>query len=59
MRWITVQAVEKIHEEVINNTGGMHGIRDYGLLHSAVLTPLATFGGEDLYPDLLAKVSSR
>lgn len=58
MRWITVQAVERIHTEVIRSTGGLPGVRDRGLLRSAVMNPLATFGGKDLYPDLLAKVAA-
>ncbi|HHW44014.1 MAG TPA: hypothetical protein GXX25_09455 [Desulfotomaculum sp.] len=57
MKWITVRVVEQIHEEVVKVSGGALGVRDYGLLHSAVMNPLATFGGEDLYPGLLAKVA--
>ncbi len=57
MKWITPQAVEMIHEEVIRTTGGLGGIRDRNLLHSAVMNPLATFGGEELYPGLLTKVA--
>lgn len=58
MRWITVRAVEQIHAEIIRLTGGLPGVRDRGLLHSAVMNPMATFGGRDLYPDLLAKVAA-
>lgn len=58
MRWITVRAVEQIHAEIIRSTGGLPGVRDCGLLHSAVMNPMATFGGRDLYPDLLAKVAA-
>ncbi|MGB9826790.1 MAG: type II toxin-antitoxin system death-on-curing family toxin, partial [Desulfofundulus sp.] len=34
------------------------GVRDRGLLESAVMNPLATFGGEELYMGLLTKVAT-
>lgn len=58
MKWISPEAVEQIHDEVSRATGGCAGIPDRGLLESAVGNPLATFGGEDLYPGLLAKVAA-
>lgn len=58
MKWITPEAVEQIHGEVIRATGGLAGVRDRGLLESAVANPLATFGGEELYPGLLPKVAA-
>ena len=33
------------------------GLRDYGLLASAVNAPFQTFMGEDLYPDMLTKAA--
>ena len=39
-----------IHERVIDESGGSHGVRDEGLLESAVMRPQATFAGEQLYP---------
>jgi death-on-curing protein len=42
----------------MQKTGGSHGIRDIGLLESAFNKALQTFGGEDLYPKLLDKVST-
>ena len=33
----------------------MHGVRDVSLLESAGTCPCATFGGEELYPDLFSK----
>lgn len=36
----------------------MHGVRDLGLLRSAVARPRATFGGEDLYPDIFRKAAA-
>lgn len=36
---------------------GSAGVRDQGLLESAVYRPQASFGGEDLYPDLFSKAA--
>jgi len=38
-----------IHERMIAEFGGKSGIRDHGLLESAVATPEARFGGEYLH----------
>lgn len=43
---------------MIKRYGGSHGLRDVGLLESAVLRPQATFGGEDLYPTLFEKAAA-
>lgn len=41
--------VYEIHEIIIAETGGLTGLRDGALLHSAVARPFATFGGQELY----------
>ena len=41
-----------IHKDQIGRYGGSHGIRDQGLLESALAQPLATFGGEYLHNGL-------
>jgi death-on-curing protein len=43
---------------LIQRTGGREGLRDPGLLASAVARPQASFDGEDLYPDLWHKASA-
>ena len=43
---------------VIEASGGSPGVRDQGLLESAVYRPQASFGGADLYPDLFAKAAA-
>jgi death-on-curing protein len=48
---LTAAAVRAIHAEVIAATGGSDGLRDDGLLESAVAAPRATFGGEPLMQD--------
>lgn len=58
MRYITVPEVEDFHADLIARTGGSHGIRDRGMMESAVNQPLQQFGGVDLYPDLVAKAAA-
>jgi death on curing protein len=50
--FLELSDVLKIHEQQLEAFGGIHGIRDLGLLESAVATPQATFGGEYLHNDL-------
>ncbi|MCP4422486.1 MAG: hypothetical protein GY805_38240 [Chloroflexi bacterium] len=57
IRYLTPQQVLFIHSRLIATTGGEHGIRDLGLLESAVARPRATFDGADLYPDLFLKTA--
>ncbi|HZF39882.1 MAG TPA: type II toxin-antitoxin system death-on-curing family toxin [Blastocatellia bacterium] len=42
--------VYEIHEAIISETGGLPGLREATMLHSAVARPFATFGGQELYP---------
>jgi len=58
VKYLTIEDVLLLHSMVIDASGGSHGLRDFGLLESAVLRPQATFGGEDLYPDVLIKTSA-
>lgn len=50
MRYLTLKEALELHRRLIEQSGGSTGIRDIGLLESAVAQPLMTFGGEDLYP---------
>lgn len=58
MRYLTAEQVLFIHARLITETGGMHGVRDIGLLRSAVERPRATFGGKDLCRDLFHKAAA-
>ena len=57
MIFFEYEQVVKIHRSLIEKTGGMDGIRDAQLLDSALKTPFQTFGGNNLYPDILDKSS--
>ena len=58
MIYLTPAQVLFIHTRLIAETGGAPGLRDIGLLAAAVAWPQATFGGRDLYPDLLRKAAA-
>ncbi|MEK7440148.1 MAG: type II toxin-antitoxin system death-on-curing family toxin [Chloroflexota bacterium] len=58
MRYITVSEVLDMYRRVMQQSGGMVGIRDMGALESAVAQPRMTFGGEELYPTLIEKTSA-
>ncbi|MCT7972936.1 type II toxin-antitoxin system death-on-curing family toxin [Laspinema olomoucense] len=51
-RLIQLSQVLDIHNRQINKFGGTSGIRDEGLLDSALAQPQATFGGQLLHPTL-------
>lgn len=41
-----------LHEQLITETGGLSGLRDEGMLDSAIASPFQTFDGTDVYPSL-------
>ena len=46
-----------LHEQLIKATGGSTGIRDEGMLDSALMNPFQSYGGEELYPSIQAKAA--
>lgn len=50
--FLSLEDVLLIHDEQLEAYGGIQGIRDKGLLESAVMTAQASFGGEYLHQDL-------
>jgi death-on-curing protein len=55
IRYLTLIEVLELHRKILEQSGGALGIRDMGLLESAIAQPRMTFDGEDLYPSLLEK----
>ena len=49
--FLTVDEVIDIHQDQITRFGGSPGIRDLGLLESAVAAPAASFGGQSAHAD--------
>lgn len=58
MRYLTLKEALELHRRIIQQSGGSEGIRDFGLLESALVQPLMTFGEEDLYPTLVDKAAA-
>lgn len=50
--FLSLQDVLDLHEQQLAKYGGSAGIRDTGLLESAVMTPQASFGGEFVHGDI-------
>ncbi len=55
---ITKEIILQLHELSIINYGGLKGIRDEGLMESAIARPYQTFGGEDLYSITFEKAAA-
>ena len=58
MRFLTLKELIELHRRLIEQSGGSPGIRDLGLLESALAHPRMMFGGEDLYPTVVEKASA-
>ena len=54
---LSKKQVLALHSDLIREFGGTEGIRDEGLLESALAAPFQTFGGEPVYPSLQAKAA--
>jgi len=55
--YLTAEQVLFLHDRLVEETGGMHGVRDLGGLESALARPQAAFGGTEFYPDLMTKAA--
>lgn len=55
MRYLTLVEVLALHRQIIEQSTGALGIRDLGLLESAIAQPYMTFSSEDLYPTVIDK----
>jgi death-on-curing protein len=58
LQFLTVDDVKRLHDLSIARHGGSYGVRDEGLLKSAVQMPEQTFAGADLHPTLAAKAAA-
>ena len=57
MKKISRDQVLMLHSMLINQSGGIDGIRDNGLLDSALNTPFQSFNNEDFYPSIQGKAA--
>ena len=56
--FLTLDEVLEIHRDQVARYGGSHGVRDLGLLQSALAQPQATFGGKFLHADIFEMASA-
>ena len=57
-KYVTLDEVLIIHDDMIARYGGSFGIRDMGLIESALARPKASFSGVDLYPGITDKAAA-
>lgn len=56
-KYLGLEEVLFIHYDLIEKYGGINGVRDLGLIQSALARPKSGFGTFEAYPDLLLKVA--
>ena len=56
--FLEVEDILLIHADQLERYGGLAGLRDHGLLVSAVSMPRSTYGGEFLHGDLFAMAAA-
>jgi death on curing protein len=56
--YLTAEQVLFVHYRLLSETGGEGGVRDIGLLESAVARPRATFDRQELYTDMFEKAAA-
>ncbi len=57
MKRLSKEQILMLHTQLIEETGGSDGVRDYNLLESALETPFQSFDGIELYPTIQAKAA--
>ncbi|MFW9257426.1 type II toxin-antitoxin system death-on-curing family toxin [Nostoc sp. CALU 546] len=57
-KFLAISQVLDIHRRQIQRFGGISGVRDEGLLDSALAQPQATFGGELLHPTIYEQATA-
>ena len=57
IEYLASEEVLIIHAKVIDESGGLHGVRDTHLVASMIERPKMQFGGSDLYPTIFEKAA--
>jgi len=55
--YLSVEQILFLHDRLIEETGGEHGVRDLGGLESALARPQTAFGDTEFYPDIFTKAA--
>ena len=58
MEYLLAEQLLFIHARMIEETGGSHGVRDLGMLLSAIGRSQASFEDQDLHLDLFSKAAA-
>ena len=54
---LTKEQIIMIHQALIEATGGSQGVRDEGMLESALAAPFAAYGEEEFFPTVEEKAA--
>lgn len=57
-RYLSLEQTLEAHQQVVAQSGGSDGVRDLGMVESAVAQPAMAFGGHELYPSLEEKAAA-
>ncbi|NLJ40054.1 MAG: type II toxin-antitoxin system death-on-curing family toxin [Clostridiales bacterium] len=57
MKMIGTEEILIFHKKIIKQTGGLYGVRDIGLIESALNRASVTFDGIELYKSIEDKIS--
>lgn len=58
IKYLTGEDLLIIHALVVDETGGVHGVRDAYLLESILHRPQSQFGGQDVHEGIFAKAAA-
>lgn len=58
IRSLTIAEVLEAYQRIMQQTGGLIAIRDFGALESALAQPYMTFDGNELYPSIAEKAAA-
>lgn len=56
-KYLQIDQVIDLHNTCIKRYGGVQGVRDENLLHSAIHAPMATVFGQEMYPCIYDKAA--
>jgi len=54
---LSKELVLMLHQELIDETGGSAGLKDEGLLESALAAPFQSYDAQDLFPSIYQKAA--
>ena len=54
---LSKELVLMLHQELIDETGGSLGLKDEGLLESALAAPFQTYDNQELFPSIYQKAA--